>query len=173
MESGLVANVLLLTTNSVTSHQKLSTSAIHEELMRTATFIAVSVLAVTALTLTHASPNSGGVNETKTLDGLLREFDDAIASADIEKMESLFLPPDGTEDGRNREANLAEARKDWAKTESGPPIKLIPKRAIIQIDMESLDPNGPPAGHTSKIELKTVYTDDGWRVETMRSVPQE
>ena len=88
-------------------------------------------------------------------------------------MERLFLAPDATEDGRNRESNLAELRKDWTGTASGPPVKLNPKRAVIYIDMDDLDPDGPPGGHISKIELKVIDTDDGWHIEAMRNVPKE
>lgn len=88
-------------------------------------------------------------------------------------MERLFLAPDATEDGRNRQSHLDEIRKDWADIASGPPVKLNPKRAVIHIDMDELNPDGAPGGHISKMELKVVLTGDGWRIEAIRDVPKE
>jgi hypothetical protein len=103
-----------------------------------------------------------------TIDELLSSFRDAIASADTKRMEDLFLVPDATEDGQNRQANINEFRKDWAEIEKGPPVVFNAKDAVIHIEMDDLDPDGPPGGHVTTIELKIVYTDHGWRIRAMR-----
>lgn len=141
--------------------------------MRTGPLIAASVLTIAGVSLTYASLKPNDMNTATSLDNLLSQLDGAIASADVEKMERLFLAPDASENGRNRESNLAELRKDWAGAASGPPVKFNPKRAVIHIDMDDLDPDGPPGGHISKIELKVIHTDDGWRIEEMRNVPKK
>ena len=81
---------------------------------------------------------------------------------------TLFLAPDESEDGRNRQSNLTELRKDWKIAKSGPPIELEPKQAVIRVEMNDLDPDGPPGGHVSEIEIKVLRTNDGWRIATMR-----
>ncbi len=139
--------------------------------MRSGKTLAASLLTIALLSGAHASLSSDDMDAADSIDGLLEQFDAAIASANVKKLEALFLPPDKTENGRNREANLAEARKDWTDAKSGPPVNLIPKRALIHIDMENLE--SPIGARISKIELEVVSTDDGWRIEAMRNVAKK
>ena len=59
-----------------------------------------------------------------SIDQLLTDFDHAIRTANVGSMERLFLPPDDSANGQNRQSNLMELRKDWKETKSGPPIEL-------------------------------------------------
>ena len=77
-------------------------------------------------------------------------------------MERLFLPPDATEDGRNRASKLAEIRKDWNGLKDGPPVHLKPKQALTRIDMADLDAERP-APRISEIELEVVLTGNGFQ----------
>lgn len=102
------------------------------------------------------------------IDQLLTDFDHAIKTADVGTMERLFLPPDDSTDGQNRQSNLTELLKDWKETQSGPPIELDATNAVITLQMTDLGPEGPPTPRVSKIELNLIRTDDGWRIESMR-----
>jgi len=141
--------------------------------MRSGKTLAASLLTIALLSGAHASLSSDDMDAADSIDRLLEQFDAAIASANVKQLEALFLPPDKTENGRNREANLAEARKDWTDAKSGPPVNLIPTRALIHIDMENLDPDSPIGARISKVELEVVSTDDGWRIEAMRNVAKK
>ena len=44
---------------------------------------------------------------------LLADFAGAVSALDVEKAESLFLPPDDTADGTNRREHIREMKKDW------------------------------------------------------------
>lgn len=103
-----------------------------------------------------------------SIDQLLTNFDHAIRTANVSSMERLFLPPDDSTNGQNRQSNLTELRKDWKQTQSGPPIKLDATNAVIKLQMTDLDPDGPKTPRVSEIELMLVRTDDGWRIESMR-----
>ena len=102
------------------------------------------------------------------LDQFLHDFNNAIASSDVKGMEQLFLAPDDTADGMNRQENLTELQKDWGNSESGPPIELTTTSAVITLDMTDLDPEGPPTPRVTKLELNLVHTETGWRIQTMR-----
>lgn len=80
----------------------------------------------------------------------------------------LFLEPDDSADGMNRQANLTEIRKDWRNAQSGPPIELETASAVITLDMTDRDPDGPPTPRVTKLELKLVRTETGWRIQTMQ-----
>ena len=102
------------------------------------------------------------------LDSLLADISSAIHSADVKKMEQLFLPTDSTVEGQNRAANLAEIRKDWAPLNEGPEVEFKAEQAVIRLEMVDHDPAGPASGRVSDLELTTVLTRDGWRIETMK-----
>ncbi len=103
-----------------------------------------------------------------SIDQLLTDFGHAISTANVDSMEQLFLPPDDSTDGQNRQSNLRELRKDWKERQDGPPIKLDVVSAVIKLQMTDQDPDGPPTPRGSEIELKIVRTDDGWHIESMR-----
>lgn len=103
-----------------------------------------------------------------SIDQLLTDFDSAVKAGNLSSMEQLFLPSDDTDDGQNRQSNLAELRKDWKEKQYGPPVQLETTSAVIKLQMTDRDPDGPPTARVSEIELKLVRTENGWRIASMR-----
>lgn len=130
-------------------------------------FLIVAACFVVA-TAAYAAIARSERSTSMSIDQLLTDFDHAIRTANVSSMERLFLPPDDSANGQNRQSNLRELRKDWKETQSGPPIELDATNAVITLQMTDLDPDGPPTPRVSKIELNLIRTDDGWRIESMR-----
>ena len=136
--------------------------------MRKIAIISVVFLAIPVIAVATGSIFDIKTGEFMSIDELLSNFGEAIPSADSERMQHLFLTPDSTDDGKNREAIVNEFRKDWADRNNGPPVTLRPKSAVVYIEMDDLDPDGPPGGRTSTIELKLEHTEHGWQIAAMR-----
>lgn len=62
---------------------------------------------------------AGAANKKDALDQLLTDFAAASAKLDIEKAEKLFVSPDDTPAGKNRQGHLSELRKDWKRAKEG------------------------------------------------------
>jgi hypothetical protein len=119
---------------------------------------------------------SGAVTEADALDRLLTDFATATATLDVAGAESLFLPPDDTADGRNRQANLSELRKDWQRAREsgasvGPAVQFRNVQKIVRADMLINGPGGPKEGTVSEVEFTAAFTKDGWKIVSMTAGP--
>jgi len=107
------------------------------------------------------------------IDALLAEFSKAISELDIKKTSALFLPPDDTPAGRNRRRHLAEMRKDWTRarqrgTKLSASFREVKK--IVRANMVCREGSEP--GRTIPVEIEVALTNRGWRIVSMRNLPE-
>ncbi len=114
----------------------------------------------------------GAAVKKDPLDALLADFAAATAKLDIEKAERLFLSPDETPAGKNRQAHLTELRKDWKRAKAsgakeGPSVQFKNTKKILRTQMVIRGPGGPKKGQTSEVEFSVALTEDGWKIVSM------
>ena len=120
-------------------------------------------------------PEKPGVTIKKdALDELLADFAAATAKLDIAKAETLFLAPDDTAAGQNRQGHLSELRKDWKRAKEsgvkeGPSVQFKNTKKVIRTQMHIRGPGGPKEGDVSEVEFTVVFTKDGWKIVSMET----
>jgi hypothetical protein len=109
------------------------------------------------------------VSDADPLDRLLADFAAAVGKFDVEAAEKLFLPPDNTPDGQNRQGHISELRKDWTRAKAegsqGLQVEFTNTRKVIRTDMRVSLPGGPK--ETSGMEFVVELTRDGWKIASM------
>jgi hypothetical protein len=131
---------------------------------------------VLAFAVAQEPPKPEVATEKDALDRLLTDFAAATAKLDIDKAEKLFLPPDDTAAGKNRQAHLSELRKDWKRAKesganAGPSVQFKNTKKIIRTQMLIGGPGGPQERQVSEVEFTVAFTKDGWKIVSMDDVP--
>jgi hypothetical protein len=105
------------------------------------------------------------------LDKLLADMAAATAMFDVEKAEQLFLPPDDTPAGKNRQGHLAEIRKDWkrakeAGAKAGPRLQFKNTKKVIRTQLAVGD---GAKQQTSEVEITVAFTDQSWKIVSLET----
>jgi len=147
---------------------------------KTLTCVTLLLVCSTVLAFEFAQePEKQGAPVKKDpLDELLADFTAATGKLDIERAERLFLPPDDTPGGKNRQAHLSELRKDWNRAKEsgakeGPSVQFKNTKKVIRTQMVISGPGGPKEGYSSEVEFTVAFTKDGWRIVSMEPVSME
>ena len=143
---------------------------------RTFTCGALFVCSILAFAVAQEPLTPEVVAEKDALDRLLTDFAAATAKLDIDNAEKLFLPPNNTAAGKNRESHLSELRKDWTLAKEsganvGPSVQFKNTNKIIRTEMLIGGPGGPQEGQSRKVEFTVAFTKDGWKIVSMDDVP--
>ena len=92
-------------------------------------------------------------------------------------MEALFLPPDETADGKNRQQHIREIRKDWSTgkhkekmiVEFKKTQTLVHKgETLVRTEMSVSGSGGLPSVSGEPLEFKVVFTSDGCKIAAMK-----
>ena len=99
---------------------------------------------------------------------MLREFEAAVSVFDVEKAQKLFLPPDDTPDGKNRQKHFDEMRKDWSRAkEKNEKVTVEFKNVVILVRAEMFPGGVKPEAKVTPVELKIKLTREGCRIVAM------
>ena len=131
--------------------------------------------AALAFAFGQGAAGPGEATETDAFDRLLADFAAITAKLDVDAAEKLFVPPDSTAAGQNRQAHLTELRKDWKRAKesgasAGPSVQFINPRTIIRADMRISGP-GANDSQVSEVEFIVALTKDGWKIVSMNTGP--
>lgn len=129
--------------------------------------------AALALALAAGPQKPGVAIRRDALDQLLADLAAATSKLDIAKAERLFLPPDDTPAGENRQGHLSEMRKDWKRAREsgaaqGPSVRFKNTRKVVLTQMVIRGPGGPREGQAvHEVEFTVAFTQDGWKIVSM------
>ena len=115
---------------------------------------------------------------TDPLDRVLAELAAAAGTFDVERAEKLFLPPDETAEGKNRQAHLAEIRKDWSRAKEGGAkegisVRFENAKKILRTQMVVSGPGSTEEAERMDVELTVTLTKDGWKIVSMEFAPKQ
>jgi hypothetical protein len=127
-----------------------------------------------------ASGPGPAASEKEALDQLLADFAAITARLDVDAAERLFLPPDGTAAGENRQAHLTELRKDWTRAResgaiAGPSVQFANTRTTVRADTRvilaemRISGAGTTDSQVSEVEFVVALTKDGWKIVSMNA----
>jgi hypothetical protein len=108
--------------------------------------------------------------ETPPIQTLLDTFSEAVANRNIESIIGLFVAPDGTPEGQNRQNNIDEMKKDWANA-SKPAMAIsfsnvkFDNESHLEADMSVADASVGNARATMKFEVRLLNNE--WKIVTM------
>ena len=108
--------------------------------------------------------------ETPPIQTLLDTFSEAVANRDTESMIGLFMAPDDTPEGQNRQNHIDEMKKDWAKASGS--AKAI-SFSNIKFDNESnLEADMSVVGSSTNskaitFKFKVCLLNNEWKIVTM------
>jgi len=100
---------------------------------------------------------------------MLDSFADAVVARDMRKAESLFLPPDDTPDGKNRERHIEEMKKDWSRATQRDPfaaVKFKNTTVLVHTQMVLVGKEAKPA--VIPVEFKVSFGEDGYKIVAMK-----
>ena len=132
-----------------------------------------SALVICWLTVLAAAFVFGADSDTDnvskdTISGFLKDFSDACSTQDIRKMESLFLPPDNTPEGENRNTQIEEMRKDWSQAkDSSQQVSVEFTHTVILVHALMEMHTGKGTLATIPVELKLSLDEDGYKIVSM------
>ena len=95
----------------------------------------------------------------------MKDFASAVSSLDAQKAEALFLVPDSTPDGTNRQAHIQEMRKDWTRVAAqGKKMTANFTNTVILVrtQMKGEESTGQP------MEFKVAFTKEGLKIVAMK-----
>ena len=103
---------------------------------------------------------------------VLADFSAATSKLDVVKAERLFLPPDETPAGQNRQVYLTELRKDWKRLKAsgvkeGPSVQFKNTKKVLLTQMVIHSPDAPKKGETREVAFTVALTEDGWKIVSM------
>jgi hypothetical protein len=112
--------------------------------------------------------------ETPPVESVLDIFGDAVATLDTESMISLFLAPDDTPEGLNRQKNIDEIRKDWANASAANGMRIAFENIQFDIKADMIISGGEAVGNEkTPVNLNVVLVNNEWKIETMNYSQQD
>ena len=108
--------------------------------------------------------------ETPPIQTLLDTFSQAVANRNTESMINLFMAPDDTPEGQNRQNHIDEMKKDWANA-SGPAMAI--SFSNVKFDNESdLEADMIVAGSSTDnpgitVKFKVCLVNNEWKIVSM------
>lgn len=141
--------------------------------MKTRRFVVLSCL-ITVCAISFAladaqdTKKDNGVDESP-VDQMLRDFASAVSNLDAKQAEALFLAPDDTPDGKNRQSHLQEMKKDWKRAgEREQKMTVIFKDTVTTVRTEMLIGGDEAEAEPIPVEFKVVFTKDGCKIVAMK-----
>ncbi len=102
---------------------------------------------------------------------LLADFVAAVYDLDVEKAESLFLPPDKSPAGKNRQSHIAEIKKDWTRAQKHLSVEFRDTRKIVQTTMVVRENDAKP--ESVPVEFVVAFTKQGCKIVSMNHLRTE
>ncbi len=105
--------------------------------------------------------------ETPPIQTLLDTFSEAVANRNTESMIGLFVAPDGTPEGQNRQNNIDEMKKDWTNV-SEPAMAIT--FSNVKFDNEShleADMSASVGNETETMKFEVRLLNNEWKIVTM------
>ena len=107
------------------------------------------------------------------VDRMLKDFAAAVSALDAQKGEALFLPPDDTPDGKNRQGHLREMKKDWGKARERGQQMTVEFRNVVIVVRADMSMGGHEAEREPiPVELKVALTKEGCEIVAMKYLKQ-
>lgn len=129
------------------------------------------LLAVSSACSVAKVHNTHSTTSIDSIDRMLQDFASATYAQDIQKAEALFLPPDETADGKNRQQHIREIRKDWASGEHKEKLIIeFKKRQVLVRNEETFvrtEMSVPGYGPDMLLEFKVVFINNDCRIAAM------
>lgn len=122
---------------------------------------------VTCLIIICSSFATADTKPIKSVDQLLNEFATNVSKLDVKQMRTIFLPPDTTPDGKNRQKHLHEMERDWSSGHKGFTVAF--KNSAITIKTTMVVNRGKES-ESVPVEFKIVKTKDGYKIASMNFV---
>jgi hypothetical protein len=148
--------------------------------MKTRSLVTVSCLAVVSLisfvvSAAQDTKESDVVKHGSPVDEMLKELATAISELDTKRAKALFLPPDETPDGKNREGHLREMEKDWKRAkERKEKITVAFKNTVsttentvTTVRTEMFVGGDEAEAEPMPVEFRVVITKEGCRIVAM------
>ena len=101
---------------------------------------------------------------------LLDTFSEAVATRNTESMIGLFVAPDDTPEGQNRQKHIDEMKKDWANA-SAPAMAIsfsnvkFDNESNLEADMSAVGSSTESNAITFK--FKVCLLNNEWKIVTM------
>ena len=103
------------------------------------------------------------------VDQMLKDFAAAVSTSDARKAEGLFVPPDDTLDGKNRQDHIREMKKDWKRSkERGQKMTVEFTNTVIIVRTKMLAGGDEGEAQPIPLEFKVALTKDGCKILAMK-----
>jgi len=148
-------------------------------IMKAHRFVVLIYLGVACLTGFALSKADGArqVDEAafeSPVDRMLKDVSAAISTLDVQKAEALFLPPDNTADGKNRQNHILEMKKDWKEAkERGQKMTVDFRNTVTIVRTEMFAVEEETEAEPITVELKVTFTKDGCKIVSMKYVEKK